>query len=1494
MTPQTGQIELGSVEPQALHTSAPSMEPESHLLSARAAHLARNLAWIPGQQESHQLRNRCEKLSRTSQPLLALPESRAQKDSSDDFRYLQDNMFLFAGELQQICETFQLPHQLPLVRLSNGAVIPRIAAIAEDYLAGNGYQFSETSFTFYIRGFQEITVLKMDELWMLIPALKLALLAQISNCGLRLLNNKVTDNDVRTLIRSLQDIKQTQWKVVIEPLILFDGVLRQDPAGAYARMDYDSRELYRKRLVSIAERCDCSEIKVAEEILVLAREAHTRPDEDPRVTLRNSHVGSYLLAEGRSALKEKVGFHPTFPQRFRTFLLEHPDEFYLPGIAALTFAIVSGVVLLLTPPTTSLWMVLLAILAVLLPGSQSAVQIMNYLATLLLPAQTLPKLDFSDGIPADCVSLVAIPTILLNEKQVRKLVDDLEVRYLGNQDPHLHFALLTDLPDSPAQPREESSLLDLASDLIGQLNEKYADEKMGSFFLFHRHRVYNPRERLWMGWERKRGKLMDLNNLLRGGMDSFPRKVGDLSILSSVRFAITLDSDTELPRGSANRMAGTLAHPLNQAIIDPEKGIVVAGYGILQPRVGVSVQSSAQSRLASIYSGQTGFDIYTHATSDVYQDLYGEGIFVGKGIYEVETLRRVLDRRFPRNALLSHDLVEGAYARAGLASDIEIIEDYPSHYSAHNRRKHRWMRGDWQIAGWLLPLVPEESGQRVPNPLSVVSRWKILDNLRRSLVEPATFVLFLLGWLCLPGSSLAWTLAAIAILFLPALCQLIFDFAHAVIAEKRAVFVEGINTFVNAFIANWLTITFLAHQALLSLDAVVRTMVRRLITRQRLLQWETAAEAELAGDKRTTLDIYLNWTPILALGLFILLAFVRHTSLLAAMPILVLWAGSKPASQWLNRPPHAPRKEASERDRWLLRTTALRTWRYFAEFSTEENHWLIPDNVQEEMTKVAPRISTTNLGLLLNSRQAACRLGYLTLPEFSQQTRRTLTTVLALPRHRGHLLNWYDTQTLKPLMPAIISSVDNGNLVASLWTLEQGCLDHLKQPFFPRGLADGLLDHLFLLSSIGTIPRRKCAAIEKALNGPDWLNYLLDLPDAVLKDIYTALDQPKDADTGWFHQQVEERIRQISKTAQLYAPWLLPEYAALRTDAAIYPQGQPSADLTLERMPVFIDGLFIRLTAAIDSTAPGETSKLYLELLQSLPGVRSRVVQLIDELRKIADQCSTLVDEMDFSILLNRSRDLLSVAFEVEKGQNHPACYDLLASEARIAYFVAIGKDDITQESWFQLGRPPLPNGTSGLLSWTGTMFEYLMPALWMRLYPNTLLQHAAEAAVSIQRAYAAGKDVPWGISESASSKRDDSGNYHYFAFGVPDLAIFKPEQDGPVISPYSTFLALQVDSVAALRNLRYMQRKQWVGTYGFYESLDFSPNANGHSRGPETVRCWMAHHQGMSLLAITNFLHDEVMQNLFHSHPRVQATELLLQEKPLGRGGSPRARKAA
>src|SRR5882724_1450285 len=518
-----------------------------------------------------------------------------------------------------------------------------------------------------------------------------------------------------------------------------------------------------------------------------------------------------------------------------------------------------------------------------------------------------------DGVPDDCVTLVAIPTLLLNEGQVREMVENLEVRFLGNHDPNIYFALLTDLADSREPAREDNPLITLCSDLIQELNLKYAGHGAGSFFLLHRHRVYNPREKSWMGWERKRGKLLDLNKLLRGQYDSFPVKIGELSVLPTVRFVITLDSDTELPRGSAHRMVGALAHPLNQAVIDPHTNIVVAGYGILQPRVGVSVQSTARSRLAAIYAGETGFDIYTRATSDAYQDLYREGSFTGKGIYEVDAVHRVLDRRFPRNALLSHDLLEGAYARAGLTSDIEIIEDYPSHYSAFNRRKHRWLRGDWQIVSWLFPEVRNESAARVENPISLISWWKIVDNLRRSLVEPTTFFLLVIGWF-MTGKPWLWTLVSLCILFIPAWVEFAFNLARALFVFDLTIASDALSGLYTANVNLLFTLVFLPHQTMLALDAVGRSLIRRFVTQDRLLEWETAAESELNVRRKTPVDVYLNWTPVLAILVGLLVWAVRPHALPTALAILVLWACNRAFSSWLNRSPATARNQTSRKD----------------------------------------------------------------------------------------------------------------------------------------------------------------------------------------------------------------------------------------------------------------------------------------------------------------------------------------------------------------------------------------------------------------------------------------------------------------------------------------------------------------------------------------------------------------------------------------------------
>jgi hypothetical protein len=856
------------------------------------------------------------------------------------------------------------------------------------------------------------------------------------------------------------------------------------------------------------------------------------------------------------------------------------------GVAILTLGIVTKVVWLLTSPATSLQFVLLSILVLLLPVSQAAVQLMNYLTTNLMPVNTLPKLDLSEGVPEDCATLVAIPTLLLNEKQVHSLVENLEVRYLGNHDRNIHFAIVSDLPDSLQLAPEENALVELCSRLISELNDRYGAKNAGTFFHLHRHRVYNPRERGWMGWERKRGKLLDLNHLLRGQFDSFPIKIGDLSVLPMVRYVITLDSDTELPRGSAQRMVGTIAHPLNQAIVDPDDNIVVAGYGILQPRVGVSVQSTARSRLAAIFAGETGLDPYTRALSDVYQDLYGEGTFAGKGIYEVDRMIQVLDRRFPRNSLLSHDLIEGAYARAGLVTDIMVIEDYPSHYSAYNRRKHRWVRGDWQIVQWLTDRVPDESGAQVPNPISLISRWKIFDNLRRSLAEPATFGLLLSGWLA-TDHPIPWTVATICILFVPACVELAFGLTRALLAGQHRMARDAFGNLYATNVNVLLTLTLLAHQTLLSLDAVVRALVRHIVTRERLLEWQTAEEAELA-EQRTPIDRYLDWMPILAISLGALIWWLRPHSLWAAVPILVLWASSKRVALWLNTCPIEPPPQIRRRDALLLRKSTLHIWRYFAEFCTREHNWLVPDNIQENPRKVAASASPTNMGLLLNARQVAAELGYLTVPELVELTQKTLNTVARLPKYRGHLMNWYDTRTLEAKPPFFVSSVDSGNLVASLWTLRQGCLARLREPIFSSALADGLVDHLRELVNLRMLSKRSLWRWESESRGRDWQNLFFSFPEEVLNEGQSPAKADAAADVAWFRDEARLRIERVRRQVLAYMPWMLPEFEVLQKELG--DKANSFYSTPLQQLPDLISELETRLENTLRTAQNGNAA----------------------------------------------------------------------------------------------------------------------------------------------------------------------------------------------------------------------------------------------------------------------------------------------------------------
>jgi hypothetical protein len=1100
------------------------------------------------------------------------------------------------------------------------------------------------------------------------------------------------------------------------------------------------------------------------------------------------------------------------------------------------------------------------------------VELVNNSISAIFDPAPLPKLDFSEQIPDDCTTLVVVPTLLLNEKQVREMVTEMEVRYLANRDPNLHFALLTDLPDSVSKPHPNDSnpLADLAIHLINDLNVRYGAAGGGAFLLLHRHRIFNVRQGVWMGWERKRGKLLDLNKLLVGEYDAFPIKAGRLDALRSVRYILTLDSDTQLPRGTAARMIGALAHPLNQAIIDPTLRIVVEGYGILQPRIGVSVSSASRTRLASLYSGQSGFDIYTRAISDAYQDLYGEGIFTGKGIYEVSALHAVLNKRFPRNSLLSHDLIEGAYARAGLVTDVELIDDYPSHYSAYTRRKHRWVRGDWQVAQWMFSRVPDETGHKVRNPISTVSRWKIFDNLRRSLVEPFTFILFLAGWLWLPGGPAYWTVVPLVLFFLPTVVQTIFGLCRAALSRREGMVPLAVAGSGHAFQLALLNLFFLPHQAMLVLDAIVRALIRRFITGERLLEWETAAEAESATRKTTLVDRYLAVMPVVASAIAVMLFFYRREALLVASPMLLGWCMATVLTAWLNRPPRDERTlEAG--DRGYLYGHALRIWRYFNEFGGAHHSYLIPDNVEEQGLFEAARVSPTNVGLLLNARQAACEFGFLTIPEFAQLTTNSLETIAGLQKLGGHLYNWYDTHTGQPLEAnPFVSSVDSGNFVASLYTLRAGACSLLKLPLLQQSLFAGLHLHWDQLQNQG----RLTGLLEK-LSWPsanasvsEWVAWLPSAEAAFARTTPSGTDP-------WWHVETHHRITSLIAIGRDYLPWLDPRFSSLRESASLG-LGASAESLTLEHAVDFAELLQARLVPFTETA--GARQNPAQELTALLPAAAKNLRDLHAAIVAIADRARRFAEDTEFGFLVNPARRILSIGYDVNNHRVHSACYDMLASEARIAAFLAVARGDMPQQGWFRLSREHAGAfGQHVLMSWTGTMFEYLMPALWMRSYPNTLLSDTLESCVRVQQAFGRSLGIPWGISESGAARRDDAGHYSYKAYGIPQIALSWEASAGPVVSPYSTFLALDVDPFGAIENLRRMEAAGWTGAYGFYESIDYTASQNG-----EIVREWMAHHQGMALLAILNSLRDNIVKEWFHANPLIQSSELLLHELPV------------
>jgi cyclic beta-1,2-glucan synthetase len=1285
-------------------------------------------------------------------------------------------------------------------------------------------------------------------------------------------------------IGSLRFLGAMDWREFVETMSVVEATLREDPGGAYGRMDFATRDRYRHVVETTAKRSRLSEEGVARLAIQLAQLGSTTKDSRERVT----HAGFYLIDKGRSRLERAAEVRLSVAESLRRIADGLPLLAYLSPILLTTALLTGGMMARALSSGLRGWTLALIGSLSLLGASQLAVALVNWMAAFFARPHLLPRMDFSTGIPPESRTLVVIPTMITSAQNVEELVEALEVRFLANRDDSLHFGLLTDFRDANEETLpEDDALLGLARERIEELNVKYRNTQGDSFFLFHRPRRWNPRERLWMGYERKRGKLAELNALLRSGSrDRFALLVGETSILANVKYVITLDTDTELPRDAAWQFVGAMAHPLNRPRYDESKQRVSEGYGILQPRVAASLPGTNRSRYARLYGGEPGVDPYTRAVSDVYQDLFHEGSFIGKGIYDVDAFEQSLGGRLPEDRILSHDLLEGCYARSGLLSDVQLYEDYPSRYSEDVSRRYRWIRGDWQLAGWLLPRVPGQGRRSQKNPISGLSLWKLFDNLRRSLVAPALTLLLLCGWMIL-SPAWFWTCAVVAILMTPPLIASILDISQrADDVGLRQHFASAVRSTGRHFAQGSFALICLPYEALFSLDAIARTAVR-LVTRRRLLEWNPSGNR--AGRGRTDLVATYRsmWiAPVVAAAALICLALTRPAALAPAGLILGLWMASPGIAWWISLPLAQRRVDLSADQTVFLRRVARKTWSFFETFVGPDDHWLPPDNYQElTSAKVAHRTSPTNMGLALLSNLSAYDFGYISAGQLIERTANALGTMEALERHRGHFYNWYDTLTLDPLPPLYISTVDSGNLAGHLLTLRPGLLAVPDQKILGARFLEGLSDTLGILeSSEGMAAAVRLTRLQEDVESaretrPVTLTaarLCLERLVASVAEVAAGLDDDPEGEARWWADALARQCQDALDELKLLAPWTwLPTPGHLRSafqGLEEVPTLRELANLAVEHLPVF--------GYRPDSDAAGEETEWFASLQGLIAKGCDHAGTRLSRIEDLARRCGSLADA-EYDFLFDKTRHLLAIGYDVGQRRRDASYYDLLASEARLSTFVGIAQEQLPQETWFALGRLlTAAGGAPVLLSWSGSMFEYLMPLLVMPTYENTLLDQTYKAAVERQIEYGRQRGVPWGISESGYNTIDAHLNYQYRAFGVPGLGLKRGLAADLVIAPYASALALMVAPEEACLNLQRLATEGCEGRYGFYEAIDYTASRVPRGQSGAMVRSFMAHHQGMCLLSLAYQILDRPMQKRFESDPLFRATTLLLQER--------------
>jgi cyclic beta-1,2-glucan synthetase len=1303
---------------------------------------------------------------------------------------------------------------------------------------------------------------------------------------------------VRNVITSMRLVSMIDWAEWVESVSLVDAALRG--ASDFADMDFPTRDLYRRAIEDVSRRSEHDEFGVTRLAIAAAAQARDAAERSASPQGPECDPGYYLISKGRSAFDRQLNSHVPLGRRLFRANAATGVYGYVAIIAVASTIVLAAGLLIAAHFGLGPWTIAALAIVGLIPASDVAVAVVNRIISRAVGAQILPGLELAKGVPDAFRTMVVVPTMLSGRAAIEAQIERLEVHHLSNSDGGIYFALLSDWMDSDSEcSATDESLLSVACEGIARLNQRYAtSDAADRFFLFHRRRLWNACECKWIGWERKRGKLHELNRLLRDASDTtfLTSEGGRSRPPTGIRYVITLDDDTRMPIGAAKRLIGKMAHALNRPQFDARLGRVVDGHGILQPRVTPSLPIGREGSLFQrTFSGPDGLDPYAFAVSDVYQDMFEEGSFVGKGIYDVDAVECAMDGRIPENTVLSHDLLEGIFARAGLASDIEVVEEFPSRYDVASARQHRWTRGDWQLLPWLFGARPGVRGAARRGAMPAMGRWKLLDNLRRSLSAPTALLAFISAWLLPFDAAMAWTgyvlFTVVLPPFLPALAGLMQARTRASL-RNRLKALRGDLTL--GLLQSAFLLMFLAHQAWLMVDAATRALYRQFIARRRLLEWTTAAQSAEAGRFGSRVWSQIGASAAFAAAIGVVVSLAGQRTWLIALPFAALWVFSPAMARLASRPPPVGGFLAVDKvDAKALRLVARRTWRFFETFITAEDNMLPPDNFQEDpLPVVAHRTSPTNIGLYLLSTVAARDFGWVGTLETLDRLDATRASMDRLERFRGHLYNWYDTQDLRALDPKYVSSVDSGNLAGHLIALGNACREMALAPAFHARWIDGLEDVLDLIAeslrerpqavrpldlsrAIDEFAAQLSARPTTPLDIVRRLDDLGSLAGAIV-DLAKAPSSDPVGDVGIWADALRATLQTHRRDLDALMPWVCLLAADPSLQAACPELTALTCVPSLADLPSLCERA--RQGLAADSTvASSSSAKLLVALKQGEAAARALLTRLTAQV----DSCKTMFTAMDFSFLFDERRQLLSIGSREEDGSLDANDYDLLASEARLASFVAIAKGDVPARHWFRLGRTLTPiEGGAGLISWSGSMFEYLMPSLVMRAPAGSLLEQTNRLVVRRQIEYGGELGIPWGMSESQYNARDLEQTYQYSSFGIPDLGYKRALGESTVIAPYATGLAVMIDPAAAAQNYKRLVELGARGEYGWYEALDFT-----RSRLPEgvkfaTMRAYMAHHQAMTVVSVANALHDGAMRARFHSEPIIVATELLLQER--------------